>query len=120
MARNPGSYRKTYFRDWREHLGLTQDQVVARLEEFGSRHEEAVGRLPKTTASLSRLENGHQPYSQPILEALSEVYGIEPHWLIARKPGLQADVIDLTQRMDDTQREQLAAFARVMLKEAAS
>ena len=115
MPRKSSAYGKSYLRDHRLHVGLTQDQVVARLEIFGTDHPEAVGRLPKTAASLSRLENGQQPYSQPILEALALVYGVEPGDLISKKPGVHADVIDLTQRLNDAQREQLVAFARGML-----
>lgn len=115
MPRKPSAYTKSYLREYRDAAGLTLDQVVARLEGLGSKEPEAVGRLPKTGASLSRLENGHQPYSQPILEALAEVYGVEPGDLISKKPGVNADVIDLTGRLNDAQREQLLAFARGML-----
>lgn len=53
-----------YFKEWRKHRGYTQDQVVDRLAELDDPN------LPATGASLSRLENGKQPYSQRIVEAL--------------------------------------------------
>ena len=79
----PGmSDSRIYLREWRKKKGLTQDQVVARLEL----HEDPL--LPRTNASLSRLENGKQPYSQRVLEALADVYGCEAWELIGRDPHL--------------------------------
>lgn len=43
--------RRIYFKEWRKHRELTQKQVVDRL----SMHDDEL--LPKTEASLSRLEN---------------------------------------------------------------
>lgn len=43
--------------------------------------------MPQTGASLSRLENGKQHYSQRVLEALGAVYNTEPWELIGRSPS---------------------------------
>jgi transcriptional regulator with XRE-family HTH domain len=72
----PGSYLK----EWRKFRGLTQREVVARLVA------REVNDTPATEASLSRLETGRQPYSQPIMEALSEIYGISVGQLIDINP----------------------------------
>jgi len=42
--------------------------------------------VPTTAASLSRLENGKQSYTQRSLEALATVYECEPHELIGVDP----------------------------------
>lgn len=46
---------------------MTLAAVAAQLEEFG-------GGLPTTGASLSRIEKGKQPYSEPIINALAAIY----------------------------------------------
>lgn len=74
--------------------------------------------LPQTTASLSRLENGKQPYSQRILEALADIYDCEPGELLQRDPTKEGDVIDLVRIMGASQREQAIAVLRALsLKE---
>lgn len=110
MARNTESrptYRRTFLREWREHRGKTQAQVVAQLEFIG-------GDLPTTTASLSRLENGKQPYSQPIIEALAEIYDVDPEYLIARDPTKDGEVVDFVGRLDERQQQQVLALAKAM------
>lgn len=69
--------RRTFFKEWRLFRNLTQDDVIARLEVLG---------VEFSKPSISRVENGHQPYSEPILLALAEVYDCEPSDLIGRDP----------------------------------
>lgn len=112
MARNPGTrplFRRTYFKEWREHRGKTQAQVVGALELMG-------GDLPTTAASLSRLENGKQPYSQPILEALAEIYDAEPADLIAVNPLKERDVIDFMRHLSEDKKRQVLAIAEAVIK----
>lgn len=104
--------RKTYFKEWRKSSGLTQDQVVDRL----AIHEDEL--LPRTTASLSRIENGKQIYTQRILEALADVYGVEePGWLLDRHPKKDGKVFDLMARLNDKQRDQAIAILETFLKD---
>ena len=91
--------RPTYLLPWRRKSGLTQGQVVARLIAFDDPH------LPTTTASLSRLENGKQPYSERVLNALADIYGCEPWELIGRNPEKPGEVVDLVARLDERARE---------------
>ena len=95
---------RIYLKEWRKHRHLTQDQVVNRL----AIHEDP--NMPKTNASLSRLENGKQPYSQRILEALAEIYECEAWELIGRNPFKGGEVIDMVARLDERKRAQLVAF----------
>ena len=74
-----------YLREWRKHRSLTQEQVIDRLIAQDN------AQLPQTSASLSRLETGKQPYGERILEALAEIYQCKPWELIGRTPDM-ADV----------------------------
>lgn len=102
--------RKTFLREWRAYRGLTQDQVVDRLAILDDPH------VPTTAASLSRLENGKQPYSQRSLEALAQVYECDPDELLGRDPFKEGRVIDFMKHLDSAHQAQalaiLAAFAQ--------
>lgn len=100
--------RRIYFKEWRKHRGLTQDQVVARLEI----HEDP--NMPATAASLSRLENGKQQYSQRVMEALADIYSCETWELIGRNPDKEGEVIDLVRIQDEKRKAQIAAFIRAL------
>jgi len=74
-------YKRTYLREWRKFRGLNQKVAVRRLEAFDNPG------FARTTASRSRLENGLQPYSQPIMEALAVIYGTSVAMLIDTNPS---------------------------------
>lgn len=97
---------RIYLKQWREHRHLTQDQVVDRLAV----HED--GKLPKTVASLSRIETGNQPYSDRLLCALADIYNCEKWELIGRDPTKEGVVIDMVRRLDQKKQEQVAAFIK--------
>lgn len=101
-----------YLKEWRKHRHLTQDQVVDRLAAF----EDPL--MPQTSASLSRLENGKQPYGQRILEALADIYQCEPDHLIGRDPTKEGEVIDLWARLTEQQRRQARAVIEALQSEA--
>jgi transcriptional regulator with XRE-family HTH domain len=65
-------YRATFIRQWREFRGLT-------LEQLGER-------VGLTHVSLSRIERGLQPYSQPVMEAIAEALQTDVPSLIMRNP----------------------------------
>ncbi len=73
------TYAPTFLRAWREHRNLTLDQAVERLRELHN--------VVLTKTSLSRIERGKQPYSQPILEGLADAYETEPASLLIRDPS---------------------------------
>lgn len=62
-----------YFKAWRKHRALTQDQVA--------------GRTGIETTQLSKLENNKLRYSQRHLEALAHAYSCEPPDLFFPPPG---------------------------------
>lgn len=93
-----------YLRIWREHHGYTLDQIVDRLVI----HEDK--KLPQSKAQLSKIENGKSPYSQRLLEALSDIYGCETWELIGRHPEKEGEVVDLWQTLSDRNRDRALAF----------
>jgi len=97
-----------YLREWRKKRNLTQEQVVNRL----AIHEDP--NMPATAASLSRLENGKQPYSQRVLEALADIYDCEAWELIGRDPTKEGVVIDMVRHLDDRRQAQLMAFLKAL------
>jgi transcriptional regulator with XRE-family HTH domain len=72
--------RRTFIREWRETAGLSQDKLVERVRE----HLEGFSK-----STLSRLENGRQPYTQPMIEAIATALGCTPADLITRKPDAE-------------------------------
>ncbi len=67
--------RKTYFREWREYRGLTQEQLAERLES--------------TKGAVSKTENGRNLYNQSSLEAWAYALQCEPSDLISRDPNAE-------------------------------
>lgn len=104
--------RDTYLAAWRRFRGLTQAQVLDRLAEFDD------PLLPLTAASLSRLENNKQPYSQRILEALADVYDTDPGALLTHDPFKEGKVLDLLHRLPPRDLVQAEAMLEAMARVA--
>lgn len=69
----------TFIKDWREHLGLRQGDVSARLmTEYG---------ISLSVSHLSRIERGEKPYNQRLLEALANIMQLTPGELLTLRPG---------------------------------
>lgn len=102
---------RIYLKEWRKFRGYTLEQVVDRLAVFDDE------KLPKTGASLSRIENRKQQYSERIVEALADVYQCEVTDLLGRDPHKQGSVIDLVAMLDERQRRQAIAIIEALLKD---
>lgn len=102
-----------YLKEWRTFRKLTQAQVVDRLAVIE-------GDVPKTEASLSRLENSKQPYSEGVLIALASIYDTEPGYLIQRNPNKEGEIIDLISRLDSRRQSQASAILQALGDEAES
>lgn len=76
--------RKTFFKEWREHRGLTQEQLAERLGTNKS--------------GVSKVETGVSGYSQSSLEAWAEALGCEPWDLLARNPQSKDSIQQLLER----------------------
>ena len=81
MRRKRRTYRPTHIRQWREYRGLSLDRLSDRLGI-----DPETGSALITKQSLSRIERGLQPYSQPLLEAIAHALQCTPADLIMRDP----------------------------------
>lgn len=80
IPRNTKPLRQTFFRQWRDHVGLTQEAAAERLALLLDR--------PNFDRSLlSKIETAKSPYTQRILEAAAEAYGCEPEDILIRDPS---------------------------------
>lgn len=103
----------TYLKEWRAYRNKTQSQVLDMLELADD------PLLPKTGASLSRLENGKQPYSQRVLEALADIYDTSPSDLIGRNPFKEGEIVDFVSRLNERQKAQALAVLEAMSRTSA-
>jgi transcriptional regulator with XRE-family HTH domain len=101
-------YRRTYIRDWRLAKSMT-------LEALADRVGERIGGM--THASLSRIERGLQPYSQPILEAIAdELTGGDVASLLMRDPADPLAIWSIWDRAKPGERQMIAEIARTIVK----
>ena len=94
---------RTYIKEWREDRGLSQDKLVERVRD-------RVEGFSKST--LSRIERGEQPYSQPILEAIAWAIGCEPSDLLMRQPG--SEMWSIVDQLRSVPENDLAQVARIV------
>src|SRR3954471_10948360 len=80
---------------WRKHCGWTQDRLAERLGISKS--------------SISRIEHGHQPYSQDFLQACADLFGCEPADIISRDPAEPEDVWSAWQAVPNGDRPRVLA-----------
>lgn len=64
---------KHFIKEWREFLGLKQ--------------EEAAEKIGVTQSTLSRVEGAKTPYDQDFLEMASQAYGVSIEDLVSRHPA---------------------------------
>lgn len=94
-------YGKTFIKEWREYRGLSLRRLADRIELVG----------PDDTlshASIGRIENGQQPYSQPILEALAEALNVTVTDLLSKDPTKEGEVVDLVRLINENNNRELA------------
>lgn len=101
-----------YLRAWREHRGLTQAEVVNRLAILDD------PKLPKTEATLSRVETNKQIYTERLLLALADIYDADPSELLGRDPKKEGKILDLMARLNEHQLIQAEAVIEAILKTA--
>lgn len=100
----PRNRRKTFFKEWREFRGLTQEQLAGRLET--------------SVASISRIESGTQPYTQDVLEALAEALTTDPASLIMRNPAAPEAMWSIWDQAKQGERQLIEELARSVVKTA--
>lgn len=94
--------RRTFFKEWRVHRGLSQEQLASRLET--------------SVASISRIENGTQPYTQDVLEALAEALLTDPASLLMRNPEDPDAIWSLWDSAKPGERKMIVDIARTVTK----
>jgi transcriptional regulator with XRE-family HTH domain len=102
-------YDRTYIREWREYKGLT-------LERLAERVGERIGGF--THASLSRIERGLQPYSQPVLEAIANALGTDPASLLMRNPTDPEGIWSIWDHAKKGQKQIIIDLAKTIIKSA--
>ena len=73
-------------------------------------------------SSLSRVERGEQPYSQPMIEAIAEALNCEPADLLTRNPLEESDprVMDLFQKLDEQERLLVRGYIEALVQRRAA
>lgn len=85
--------KKHYIKQWREFRGYSLRKLAARMEE--SPGEELL-----SFASIGRIENGKQPYTQQTLEALAFALDCKPYMLLTMNPLVDGEVIDIMKLLE--------------------
>lgn len=94
--------RRTFFKEWRLHRGLSQEQLADRLET--------------SVASISRIESGSQPYTQDVLEALADALMTDPASLLMRNPEDPDAIWSIWDQAKKGERQLIEELARSVVK----
>lgn len=94
--------RRTFIKEWRQHRGLTQDQLA--------------DRIGVATSTISQLEKGRQGYSQATLEALAEALQCEPADLLMRNPLKEDAMWSIWEALDPPAKNQVLEIAKTFRK----
>lgn len=76
--------------------------------------EESPGEELISHASIGRIENGHQPYSEPILEALAKALNVSKSALLEMHPEKEGEVIDLLRRLPKERHAEAIDFLKYL------
>jgi len=113
MARNypPGTFPNS-IRQWRKYRGLTQERLIARLEELG---------VATSKGSLSRIENGMQNYDAELLKGLADALQCDEADLVMRHPPSkdQMELYTVIRGMAPAQQARALRLLRALAEEAA-
>lgn len=100
-------FKPAFIRQHREHRGLT-------LEQLADRVGEKLGGF--THASLSRMERGLQPWSQPVLEAIADGLGTDVVSLLIRDPTDPEGIWSIWDRAKPGERRMIVEIAQTIVK----
>jgi transcriptional regulator with XRE-family HTH domain len=98
--------RKTqFFKEWRKHRGLTQEQLAERI---------GIAR-----SYLTKIERGDRRYDQPFLEAAAEALRCAPADLLMRDPTDPEGIWTVWERLTPPERIRVVAVIKAMRGESA-
>lgn len=95
-------FRKTFIREWRQHRGLTLEQLADRLEV--------------TASHISMLERGQRGYAQETLERLAEALQTDPASLLMRNPTDQDAIWSVWDQAKPGERRMIVDIAKTIVK----
>lgn len=103
-----------FIRQWREKRGISLRKLSARLEV------ELDGDPLVSYASLSRIENGKQPFSEPVLNAIADALDVTRSMLLEMDPKKEGRVLDILNKMTPADREQAIRMLELFAQSAAA
>lgn len=92
--------RRTFFREWRKHRGLTLEVLAERVGV--------------TAGALSQLERGETNYTQPMLEALANALMCEPADLLIRDPSEPESPLSIWNQLKPGQKKQAITILKTL------
>lgn len=98
-----------FIREWRRKRNLSLRKLAARMEK------EPGGDEIISHVSIGRIENGLQPYSQPILEALSVALNVSKSALLEINPEKEGQVIDLVRLLPKERQTEAIDYLRYLV-----
>lgn len=98
-----------YIREWRQYRRLSLRKLADRLINDD-------GSAVISYSSLSRIEKGLQPYSQPVLEAIADRLGTDAGSLVMRNPQEDEFLWSVWDRIPETARPQAMAMLKALAK----
>lgn len=102
---NPKLRKPVFLREWREHRGMTLEQVAEALNV--------------TAGALSQAELGKTNYTRPMLEFLADLYRCEPGDLLMRDPTDSDAPWTLWEQAKKGQREQIISMMKIIVGDKA-
>ena len=103
-----------FIRGWREKRGVSLRKLAGRLPT-GPDGEPLV-----SYASLSRIETGEQPFSEPVLNAISEALDVPRAMLLEMDPAKEGHILDILNKMDRRTRDQAIRMLELLAQAPAA
>lgn len=94
--------KKHYLREWREFRGMTLEQVGPMI--------------PMTHQNLGKIERGATNYTQPVLEALAQIYGTTVADLLVRNPVEPESIYTIWEQLEPAAQSQVVEIAKTFCK----
>jgi transcriptional regulator with XRE-family HTH domain len=92
-----------YMREWRRARGVS----LRRMAEL----------IPYNKASLSRVENGLQPYHEEMLLGYARVCGCQPGDLLSRRPGSAEELWTILGDCSEDQLSRILSVTRILVEQ---
>lgn len=103
-----------FIKQWRQKRGISLRKLAERLET------EPGGEPLVSYASLSRIETGDQPFSEPVLNAIADALNVPRVMLLEMDPRKEGHIVDLLNKMDRRTRDQAIRMLEVLAQTPAA